>query len=114
MMVEREVDPSNSSMTVRSLTHLLDVGATTTAKSRRQHVRKLPERAQVVNPLCRPRTLVFEQLIPTARTNATSPLKPSTKLRHSRRGCAAEYLDASYGCTALAVVETLTRFFRPC
>jgi hypothetical protein len=39
------------SMTVQPLTHLLNVGATTTAKSRRQHVRKLPEGAHVVNLL---------------------------------------------------------------
>jgi hypothetical protein len=36
-------------MTVRSLSRLLDVGATTTAKSGRQHVRKLPERTRAVN-----------------------------------------------------------------
>jgi hypothetical protein len=39
------------SMTAQSLTHLLNVGATTTAKSRRQHVRKLPEGAHVVKLL---------------------------------------------------------------
>jgi hypothetical protein len=41
MMTEKEVDLSMLSMTVQSLTHLLNVGATTTAKSRRQHVRKV-------------------------------------------------------------------------
>jgi hypothetical protein len=61
-MVERVVDPSNPSMTVRSLTQLLDAGATTTAKSRRQHVRKLPEGPYVVNLLFRQRTSMLHRL----------------------------------------------------
>ena len=37
--------------TVWSLTQLLDAEATTTAKRRKQHARKLPERTRGVNPV---------------------------------------------------------------
>jgi hypothetical protein len=76
------------SMTVQSLTHLLNVGATTTAKSRRQHVRNLPEGAHVVN-------LLFCALF-------------------LLRGFEGLSTGPGYGCTPLADPQTLTRFFTPC
>jgi hypothetical protein len=52
-------------MTVLSLTRLLDAGATTTARSGEQHMRKLPERARAVNQC-------FRFYVLDSRTNASS------------------------------------------